>query len=92
MGISGKARGSQKVKTRDADDMSMTNMSGDYFEFNGELFLNLVSGNLLSKAWEDSYRSFGSAIAPKEWIEYMDKTAPSYFTNVYMAKERMTQF
>ena len=50
MGISGKARGSQKVKTRDADDMSMTNMSGECVEFKGELFLKLVSGNLLPKA------------------------------------------
>jgi len=50
VGISGKARGSQKVKTRDADDMSMTNMSGECVEFKGELFLKLVSGNLLPKA------------------------------------------
>jgi len=58
----------------------------------GELFLKLVSGNLVSKTWEDLYRWFGSAIAPKEWIECMDKTAPSSFTSVDKAKERMTHF
>ena len=55
VGISGKARGPQKAKTRDADDISMTNVSGEYVEFKGELFLKLVSGNLLPKAWEDLY-------------------------------------
>jgi len=34
----------------------------------------------------------GSAIATKEWIECMDKTAPSSFTSVDKAKERITQF
>jgi len=58
------------------------------------LFLKLVSGNVLPKAWEDLYRWFGSAIAPKKRIECicMDKTAPSFFISVDKAKKRMIQF
>ena len=70
----------------------ITSMSSEYVKFKGGIFVKLVSGNLLPKAWEDLYQWFGSAIAPKKWIDDMAKTTPSSFSNVDRAKERMTQF
>ena len=78
-GISGKKRGPQKAKTRDVDDIMLTFMGSEYVEFKGGLFLKLVSGNLLPKAWENLYLWFGSAVAPKEWIDNIAQVAPFFF-------------
>ena len=91
-GTTGKKREPQKPRTMSVEDMILTSMSSEYVEFKGEIFVKLVSGNLLPKAWEDLYQWFGSAIAPKEWIDGMANTTPSSFSNVERARERLTQF
>ena len=91
-GTTGKKRGPQKPRTRSVEDMILTSMSSEYVEFKGEMFVKLVSGSPLPKAWEDLYQWFGSAIAPKEWIDGMANTTPSSFSNVERARERLTQF
>ena len=88
----GKKRGPQKPRTRSVEDMTLPSMSSEYVEFKGGIFVKLVSGNLLPKAWEDLYQWLGSVIGPKKCIDDMAKTAPSSFSNVDRAKERMTQF
>ena len=72
--------------------MILTSMSREYMEFKEEMFVKLVSGQLLPKAWEDLHQWFGSAIAPNEWIDGMANIAPSSFSNVERARERLTQF
>ena len=72
--------------------MILTSMSSEYVEFKGEIFVKLVSGNLLPKAWEDLYQWLGSVIGPKKCIDDMAKTAPPSFSNVDRAKINMVPF
>jgi len=58
-------RGPQKARTKVADNLPITKMVDEYFLFKEGGYRKLPSGNLLPEAWEDLYRWFGSAIAPK---------------------------
>ena len=91
-GTAGKKRGQQKPRATRVEDMMLSSMCSEYVEFKGEIFVKLVSGNLLPKVWEDLYHWFGSVIVPKKWIHDLAKTAPSSFSNVDMTRQRMTQF
>ena len=55
-GTTGKKRGPQKPRIRSVEDMILTSMSSEYVELKGEMFVKLVSGNSLPKAWEDLYQ------------------------------------
>ena len=84
--------GAQEARTRIVDNIKLASMVDLYVEFRGEMYLKLSRGNLLPKRWEDLHHWFGSAIAPKEWIDSLATTAPSSFSNVDRAKEDLIQF
>ena len=88
----GKKRGRQKARAKVADNLSIIKRVDEYYLFKGEKYLKLSSGNLLPQVWEDLYRWFGSAIAPKAWREAMTRTTPGSFSEVQRAREEMTQF
>ena len=75
-----------------ADKMTLSSVGDDCVEFKGGVYLKLTSGNLLPKEWEDLYKWFGSAMAPREWRQSLASTAPSSFSGVDRAREGVTQF
>ena len=54
-GTTGKKRRQQKPRARSVEGVILTSVSSEYVEFKGEIFVKLVGGNLLRKAWEDLY-------------------------------------
>ena len=70
--------------------MTLSSVGDHCVEFRGEMYLKLMSRNLLE--WEDLYNWFGSAIAPRQWRQSLTSTAPSSFSGVDRAREGLTQF
>ena len=71
-------------------------MGNENVGFEGDLYLKLASGNLLTKAWEDMMYQwfgswFGSAIAPKR-IDSLAKTALSSFLIRIRQRKRRHSF
>ena len=90
--LKGNERGPYKSRVRMADKMTLSSVGDDCVEFKGEMYLKLTSGNLLPKEWEDLYKWFSPAMAPREWRQSLASTAPSYFSGVDRAREGLTQF
>ena len=44
--------------------------------FKEQEYCKLTNGNLIPKKWQDIYEWFASGIAPSQWREALDRTAP----------------
>jgi len=89
--ITGKKRGRQQAKTRLRDIRSVIGQEDGYIMFKEEIFFKLPSGNLLPEVWMDIYEWFSGGMAPKKWIEALNRTVPSTFNDIDKRNEMMTK-
>ena len=78
----GKRRGPQVAKARVQDDRAVFARSKGMKVVDGENYVMLVSGNLLPDEWIDIYEWYTGGRAPKDWLDRLNRTAPSSFTDI----------
>lgn len=78
----GKRRGPQKSKARGQDDRTVLAGTKGLKIVGGENHVVLDSGHLMPVMWIDIYEWYTGGKAPKDWLDRLNRTAPSSFTDI----------
>ena len=91
--ITGKKRGKQKPRVRALDGGAVVEtMRSMHVIFKGQEYCKLTNGNLIPKKWQDIYEWFASGIAPSQWREALNRTAPRAHSATEKAREGFSKF
>ena len=91
--ITGKKRGKQKPRVRALDGGAVVEtMRSMHVIFKEQEYCKLTNGNLIPKKWQDIYEWFASGIAPSQWREALDRTAPRAHSATERAREGFSKF